>query len=94
MRPVFATKRPATTECAPLRPLPEARTADRILRRAERALNKRKMRKHFDLRIGTGSFFWKRKKQNIANEAALDGFYVIRTNVPEERMSAADVILT
>ena len=52
------------------------------------------MRKHFDLRIGKGSFFWKRKKQNIANEAALDGFYVIRTNVPEERMSAADVILT
>ena len=49
---------------------------------------KRKMRKHFDLRIGTGSFFWKRKKQNIADEAALGGFYVVRTNVPGERMSA------
>ena len=67
------------------------RNADAIRRRAERALGKRKMRKHFDLKIGTGSFSWKRKKQNIADEAALDGFYVVRTNVPEERMSAAVV---
>ena len=52
------------------------------------------MRKHFDLRIGTGSFSWKRKKQNIADEAALDGFYVIRTNVQEKRMSAAAVVET
>ena len=61
--------------------------------RAERALGKRKMRKHFDLRIGTGSFSWKRKKQAIADEAALNGFYVVWTNVPEEWMSAA-VVLT
>ena len=67
------------------------RSADAIRRRAERALDKRKMRKHFDLRIGTGSFFWKRKKQAVADEAALGGFYVVRTNVPEERMSAAVV---
>ena len=65
------------------------RNADAIRRRVERALKKHKMRKHFDLKIGTGYFSWKRKKHNIANEAALDGFYVIRTNVPEERMSAA-----
>ena len=70
------------------------RSADAIRRRAERALDKRKMRKHFDLRIGTGSFFWKRKKQAIADEAALDGFYVVRTNVPEERMSAAAAVET
>ena len=70
------------------------RNADAIRRRAERALKKRKMRKHFDLKIGTGSFFWKRKKQNIADEAALDGFYVVRTNVQEERMSAAAVVET
>ena len=67
------------------------RNADAIRRRAERALDKRKMRKHFDLRIGTGSFFWRRRKRNIADEAALDGFYVVRTNVPEKRMSAAVV---
>ena len=70
------------------------RSAAAIRRRAERALDKRKMRKHFDLKIGTGSFSWKRNKQNIADEAALDGFYVVRTNVAEERMSAAEVVLT
>ena len=70
------------------------RNADAIRRRAERALKKRKMRKHFDLKIGTGSFSWKRKKQNIADEAALDGFCAVRTNVPEERMSAAAVVET
>ena len=62
-----------------------------IRRRAERALKRRKMRKHFDLKIGTGSFSWKRKKRNIADEAALDGFCAFRTNVPEKRMSAAVV---
>ena len=70
------------------------RNADAIRRRAERALKKRKMQKHFDLKIGTGSFSWKRKKQNIADEAALDGFYVVRTNVQEKRMSAAAVVET
>ena len=70
------------------------RSADAIRRRAERALKKRKMRKHFDLKIGTGSFSWRRRKQNIADEAALDGFCAIRTNVPEERMSAAAVVET
>ena len=61
------------------------------IRRAERVLKKRKMRKHFDLKIGTGSFSWKRKKRNIADEAALDGFCAVRTNVQEKRMSAAAV---
>ena len=70
------------------------RNADAIRRRAERALKKRKMQKHFDLKIGTGSFSWKRKKQNIADEAALDGFYVVRTNVQEKRMSAAAAVET
>ena len=70
------------------------RNADAIRRRAERALKKRKMRKHFDLKIGTGSFSWKRKKRNIADEAALDGFCAFRTNVPEKRMSAAAVVET
>ena len=63
------------------------RNADAIRRRAERALKKRKMRKHFDLKIGTGSFSWKRKKQNIADEAALDGFYVRA----DQRAGRADV---
>ena len=69
------------------------RGEDRIRRRADRALDKRKMRKHFELRIGEGSFSWRRRKESIAAEAALDGFYVIRTNVPKERMGAAEAVL-
>ena len=70
------------------------RSADKIRRRAERILDKRKMRRHFELRIGAGSFFWRRRKSSIAAEAALDGFYVIRTNVPKKRLSAAEAVLT
>ena len=83
----------AEIEC---RELIAAAAADlmEIRRRAERPLDKRKMRKHFDLRIGKGSFSPRRRKQEIAAEAALDGFYVVRTNPPEERMSAADSVLT
>ena len=63
----------AEIEC---RELIAAAAADlmEIRRRAERALDKRKMRKHFDLRIGKGSFSPRRRKQDIAAEAALDGF--------------------
>ncbi len=83
----------AEIEC---RELIAAAAADlmEIRRRAERPLDKRKMRKHFDLRIGKGSFSPRRRKQEIAAEAALDGFYVVRTNPPEEQMSAADFVLT
>ena len=48
------------------------------IRRAVRR-DRRKMRKHFDLRIGEGFFFQRRRKQDIAAEAALDGLYVVRT---------------
>ena len=61
--------------------------------RADKILGKYKMRKHFELKIGEGSLSWKRKKEAIAAEAALDGFYVIRTSVPEKDMSAAEAVL-
>ena len=69
------------------------RGADRIRRRADRALDKRRMRKHFEIRVGEASFPWRRRKESIAAEAALDGFHVIRTSVPKERMGAAEAVL-
>ena len=51
------------------------------------------MRKHFELEIGEASFSWRRRKESIAAEAALDGFYIIRTNVPKERMTDAEAVL-
>ena len=43
------------------------------------------MAKHFELSITDASFSFHRKTEAIAAEAALDGIYVVRTNLPEER---------
>ena len=82
-----AIRRAVRRESRPLR------GAEKIQRRADRALDKRRMRKHFEIRIGEDSFSWRRRKASIAAEAALDGFYVIRTSVPKERMTDAEAVL-
>jgi hypothetical protein len=55
-------------------------------------VGKHKMAKHFDLAIKDASFSFHRKQAEIAAEAALDGLYVIRTNLPEAAIGAADVV--
>lgn len=55
-------------------------------------VGKHKMAKHFDLAIEDTSFSFHRKQAEIAAEAALDGLYVIRTNLPEAAIGAADVV--
>ena len=47
-------------------------------------LHRHKMAKHFELTIGDASFGFRRKAEAIAAEAALDGLYVVRTNLPAE----------
>lgn len=56
-------------------------------------LNKHKMAKHFDVAIGNTTLAWSRKEDAIAAEAALDGFYVIRTNLPAAVCSTEQVVL-
>jgi len=46
------------------------------------------MQKHFELTIEDDSFAYRRLEEKIAEEAALDGLYVIRTSVPAETLSA------
>jgi hypothetical protein len=48
--------------------------------------------KHFDLDIGETHFTFTRKQPSIKSEAALDGIYLIRTNVTAERMEAAECV--
>jgi hypothetical protein len=55
-------------------------------------IGKRKMAKHFELTIEDTSFSFRRKEAEITAEAALDGLYVIRTNLPKDAMMAADVV--
>ncbi len=54
-------------------------TTGKIGERAGKVSNKYRMAKHFDLHIADGSFSYERKTEQIATEAELDGFYVIRT---------------
>jgi hypothetical protein len=56
-------------------------------------LNKHKMAKHFDVVISDTTLTWSRKQAAIVAEAALDGFYVIRTNLPAETCSTEQVVL-
>ena len=56
-------------------------------------LDKHKMAKHFDVAISNTTLAWSRKHDAIAAEAALDGFYVIRTNLPADACSTEQVVL-
>ena len=54
-------------------------------------INRHKMAKHFGLTIGEASFSFRRKHDAIAAEAALDGVYVVRANVPAADLDDAAV---
>jgi hypothetical protein len=60
--------------------------------RAGRVVNRYKMAKHFQLTIGDGRFHYQRNEQAIGQEAALDGFYVLRTSVGEAALSPQAVV--
>ena len=68
------------------------RGADKIGLRAGAVLGKRKMAKHFELTITDTAFSFARNKALIQKEAALDGFYVLRTSVPADRLDTAAVV--
>jgi hypothetical protein len=56
-------------------------------------LGRRKVAKHFRLTITDTAFEFMRDEAAIAREAALDGFYVLRTSVPAETLDAAATVL-
>jgi hypothetical protein len=55
-------------------------------------INKRKVKKHFQLVIEDGRFEYSRNQEQIAEEAALDGFYVLRTNLAEQTLDRGAVV--
>ena len=61
--------------------------------RVGRVVNKYEMAKHFTRTVTDTSFTYARNEGSIAKEAALDGFYVLRTNVPKERLDSPGVVL-
>jgi hypothetical protein len=65
---------------------------DLIALRVGKVINRFKMDKHFVLEIAETAFSFRRNPESIAAEAALDGIYVIRTNVPAPELSAEDAV--
>jgi transposase len=59
-----------------------------IALRVGRVIDHYKMAKHFELNITDSSFTWGRKSEQIQQEAALDGLYVVRTSLPAAALSA------
>jgi hypothetical protein len=60
------------------------RGADAIGIAVGKVIGRRKVGKHFDLTVTDDELSFMRNDAAIAKEAALDGFYVLRTNVPAE----------
>lgn len=70
------------------KPLREAEIALKV----GKVLGRYKMGKHYSQTIGDGTFQWARREDSIAQEAKLDGIYVIRTSEAKERLSAEDTV--
>jgi transposase len=68
------------------------RGADEIGLAVGKVIGRRKVAKHFDLTITDHSLTFERNHAAIAKEGALDGFYVVRTNVPAEAINPADTV--
>ncbi len=68
------------------------RGADKIGLAVGAVLGRRKVAKHFQIAITDTDLRFLRDEAAIAAEAALDGFYVLRTNLPQEALSAADTV--
>jgi hypothetical protein len=64
------------------------RGKDQIGLRVGKLINHYKMAKHFIVQIEHDSFCFRRDRDNIAEESALDGIYVIRTSVAEHLLPA------
>ena len=68
------------------------RGADKIGLRVGKVMNRFKVAKHFRIEITEESFRYERDEEKIAQEAALDGIYVIRTSVPAEALDAETTV--
>ena len=68
------------------------RGKEKIGMRVGKVIDKYKMGKHFDLKMTYASFSYERKTKKIEEEGALDGFYVVRTSVSKETLSAEKTV--
>ena len=55
-------------------------------------IDKHKVRKHFGLEIAEGRFAFRRREDEIAAEARLDGIYVVRTSLPTDKLGSEQAV--
>jgi hypothetical protein len=84
----------AKVAAAVLREHRPLRGKDAIALRVAKVVNRYKMAKHLDVAIGEDTLSFSRREEQIAAEAALDGIYVIRTNVTPGRLDAPGAVRT
>jgi len=77
---------------ATLRDKRRVKGKDRIALRVGEIIDKDKVAKNFKIHIDDDSFHFERDTDSIAQEAALDDLYVIRTSVPKAAMEADQVV--
>lgn len=65
---------------------------DQIGVRVGRVINKYKVAKHFELTIKDRALAYRIREDQVKQEAALDGIYVLRTPLTRREMGAADVV--
>jgi len=68
------------------------RGSDKIGQRVGKVQGRFKVAKHFHFEIGEESFQYRRNETSIAQEAALDGLYVLRTTVAKAELEAEQVV--
>ncbi len=65
---------------------------DAIGVRVGKVIDKYKVGKHFDLDIGDNDFSFEINQDKVKKEAALDGIYIVRTNLSKERMDTDETV--
>src|SRR5215469_8623074 len=68
------------------------RGQDAIALAVGKVINKKKVAEHFIVEVTADGLAWQRDEEKIADEAALDGIYVIRTSLPAGALPAAGVV--
>lgn len=72
----------------------EERTKGKIGVRVGKIIDKYKMSKHIKLEIDDNSLRFTVDEKSVEEEAALDGIYIIRTSVSEEKMKGEEAVLS
>ena len=67
-------------------------SATEIAEKLGRVKNRFQVAKHFRTQIADGSFHYERRTEAITREAQLDGFYMLRTSEPADRLPTAAVV--